>query len=75
MMSGLWSLPGVQNVSDAGGTLSVQGDRQVIAHVGAALVSRGQIPADLTVEIPNLETAMLGLLGHEPAPVLIGASR
>jgi ABC-2 type transport system ATP-binding protein len=75
MMSDLRSLPGVRNVSDTGRALSVQGDRQVIAHVGAALVSRGQIPADLTVEIPNLETAMLGLLSHEPAPALIGASR
>ncbi|HTF11248.1 MAG TPA: ABC transporter ATP-binding protein [Asanoa sp.] len=79
MMSYLRSLPGVRTVSDTGGTLSVQGDRQVIAHVGAALVSRGHIPADLTVEIPNLETAMLGLLSREPAPagapVLIGASR
>ena len=66
MMSYLRSLPAVRTVSGTGGTLSVQGDRQVIAHVGAALVSRGHIPADLTVVIPNLETAMLGLLTSEP---------
>jgi hypothetical protein len=49
-------------VSYAGGRLRVHGARQVIAQVGAELVRRGEIPDDLTVTLPNLESALLGLL-------------
>jgi len=58
----LRGLPGVQDVSYAGGRLRVHGARQVIAQVGAELVRSGEIPDDLTVTLPNLESALLGLL-------------
>jgi hypothetical protein len=41
----------------------VYGGRRVIAFVGADLVRRNHIPEDITVEIPNLESALLGLVG------------
>jgi ABC-2 type transport system ATP-binding protein len=71
-------LPGVRDVSYAGGRVTVHGTRPVIARVGAELVRRDRIPADLAVEIPNLESALLGLLAEASAPApaeLIGASR
>jgi hypothetical protein len=41
----------------------------MIAYVGAALVEAGEVPADLRVEIPDLEAALLGLLdGDAYAP-------
>jgi ABC-2 type transport system ATP-binding protein len=53
-----------------------------IAHVGAWLVARGPVPADLRVEVPDLETALLALLDAGPEMLaaesthdLIGASR
>jgi ABC-2 type transport system ATP-binding protein len=59
----LESLSGVARVSVEGGRVSVNGDRAVIAHVGAWLVNTGAtIPADLTVDIPTLEAALLILL-------------
>ncbi len=76
-------LPGVAQVGRTGGHLTVAGDRTAIAHVGAALVRSGWVPPDLSVRIPTLEDALIGLLeqadrvpsvapGHlEP----IGASR
>jgi ABC-2 type transport system ATP-binding protein len=76
----LLRLPGVHDVSYAGGRFTVHGERQVIARVGADLVRRDRIPDDLAVEIPNLESALLGLLDGPPPPtsvpaVPIGASR
>ena len=75
----LVALQGVQEVSYTDGRFTVHGERQIIARVGAELVRRDRIPDDLTVEIPNLESALLGLLdGPPPASVptvLIGASR
>ncbi len=64
MRSGLRALAGVRAVSCAGGRVTVHGQRQIIAQVGAELVRRGRIPDDLTVEIPNLQSALLGLLGR-----------
>ena len=59
----LESLSGVGRVSVEGGRVAVNGDRAVIAHVGAWLVNTGAtIPADLTVDIPTLEAALLILL-------------
>jgi ABC-2 type transport system ATP-binding protein len=78
MRADLLALPGVADVTCAGGRFTVHGQRQVIARVGAELVHRDQIPDDLTVEIPNLESALLGLLDGPATPVpsvLIGASR
>lgn len=63
----LSSLPGVQDVSRRGDDVAVTGGRAVIAHTGAWLLSRGAVPADLRVEIPDLETALLALLESEAA--------
>jgi ABC-2 type transport system ATP-binding protein len=74
----LAGLPGARDVSYAGGRVTVHGTRAVIARVGAELVRRDRIPPDLAVEIPDLESALLGLLADEPAPAraeLEGASR
>jgi hypothetical protein len=49
-------------VSFADSRVTVSGDRTSIAHVGAALVRNGSVPPDLTVEVPNLEDALIELL-------------
>ncbi|HEU0103835.1 MAG TPA: ABC transporter ATP-binding protein [Mycobacteriales bacterium] len=75
---GLPALPGVREVTRDGATVTVRGQRQAIAHVGAWLVGRGDpVPADLRVDIPDLEQALLALLdGAQPQPAthLIGAA-
>lgn len=79
-------LPGVRDVTCRGGEISVHGDRESIAHVGGWLVGRGPVPADLDIEMPDLETALLALLDgtsvlptpervQDPAHHLIGAVR
>jgi ABC-2 type transport system ATP-binding protein len=55
-------LDGVHEVERAGARVTVRGARPVIAHVGAALVRWGSVPADLSVHVPSLEDALLGLL-------------
>ena len=56
-------LPGVQAVGHAGRTVEVRGDRSVIARVGAWLTTRPEpVPADLDVDLPDLEAALLTLL-------------
>jgi len=55
-------LDGVHEVERAGARVTVRGARPVIAHVGAALVRWGPVPADLSVHVPSLEDALLGLL-------------
>jgi ABC-2 type transport system ATP-binding protein len=55
-------LDGVHEVERAGARVTVRGARTVIAHVGAALVRWGPVPADLSVHVPTLEDALLGLL-------------
>src|SRR6516165_3885052 len=57
----------VQEVEQAGARVTVRGARPVIAHVGAALVRWGPVPADLSVHVPSLEDALLGLLDEGPA--------
>ena len=78
MMADLPTIQGVRAASYGGGRFTVHGDRQIIARVGADLVRRDRIPDDLTVEIPNPESALLGLLDGQPAAtvptVLIGAT-
>jgi ABC-2 type transport system ATP-binding protein len=59
-------LDGVQEVRRLGARVTVQGDRRMIAHVGAALVRWGPVPGDLSVHVPDLEDALLSLLGPEP---------
>jgi ABC-2 type transport system ATP-binding protein len=56
-------LPGVAGVTRDRGQVAVRGDRTAIAHVGAWLVGTGRsIPADLRVDVPDLESALLTLL-------------
>lgn len=78
----LQDVSGVHDVSFAqvAGQVTIRGERSSIAHVGAWLVGRGDIPNDLRVDVPDLEAALLTLL-HGPgtsAPAtdaLIGAIR
>jgi ABC-2 type transport system ATP-binding protein len=73
----LRALPGVGEVVLDDGGVTVSGARQIIAQVGAELVRTGRVPADLRVEVANLETALLSLLESPPSrpePTLIGAS-
>jgi ABC-2 type transport system ATP-binding protein len=55
-------MDGVSDVRTDGTRVTVDGDREVIAYVGAATVRHGVIPADLGVHVPNLDDAMLTLL-------------
>src|SRR5215475_2000226 len=69
-------LDGVAEVQREGARVTVHGDRRMIAYVGAALVRWGPVPADLSVRVPDLEDAMLSLLGTAPAdgaPALAGS--
>ena len=60
-------LDGVREVSRAGTRITVRGHRRIIAYVGAALVRWEPVPADLSVHVPSLEDALLGLLnGDQP---------
>jgi ABC-2 type transport system ATP-binding protein len=67
LLSELELLPGVRGVDVVGGEVLVQGDRTIIAHVGAALVRHGSVPEDLSVQVPDLEAALLGLLAEDEA--------
>lgn len=72
-MAALGRLPGVDAVTHVGGQLMVRGGREVIAHVGAWLVGNAEpIPADLAVEVPDLETALLNLLERPEATTAAG---
>ena len=70
ILDGLRRLDGVREVERDGERVTVHGNRRIIAHVGAELVRRGSVPDDLTVEVPDLETALLGLLGDDRAEAL-----
>jgi ABC-2 type transport system ATP-binding protein len=59
-------LDGVRAVRQSGARVTVDGDRRMIAYVGAALVRHGSVPEDLAVHVPDLNDAMLSLL--EPGP-------
>ncbi len=65
-------LDGVRTVERAGAQVTVRGHRRVIAYVGAALVRWEPVPADLSVHVPSLEDALLGLLDGEPASMPVG---
>ena len=67
LAAALSRLPGVRDVVEASGRVVVHGDRRSIAHVGAELVHRGRVPADLDVALPDLEAALLHLL-DAPTP-------
>jgi hypothetical protein len=65
-------LDGVQEVEQAGSRITVRGHRRIIAYVGAALVRWEPVPADLSVYVPSLEDALLGLLDDAAAGVIPG---
>jgi ABC-2 type transport system ATP-binding protein len=67
LLSSLARLEGVADVGATGGLVTVEGDRRMIAHVGATLVQWGPVPADLSVHVPSLSDALLALLGATPA--------
>ncbi len=69
-LDGLCRLDGVRHVERDGARVSVHGSRRIIAHVGAELVRLGSVPDDLTVEVPDLEAALLGLLDDNRIGVL-----
>lgn len=56
------SLPGVSSVEVRNDELEATGESPMIAHIGAALVSRDQVPASIRVEQPDLESALINLL-------------
>jgi ABC-2 type transport system ATP-binding protein len=58
----LQALPGVTAATVDGDRVTVVGERQCIAHVGAWLVRQGPVPDDLAVDVPDLEAALLALL-------------
>jgi ABC-2 type transport system ATP-binding protein len=64
---GLRRVPGVHRVEVAADRVHVHGDRRAIAEVGAELVRRGDVPFDLDVVLPDLESALLHLL-DTPVP-------
>jgi hypothetical protein len=64
-------LDGVRTVERAGAQVTVRGHRRVIGYVGAALVRWEPVPADLSVHVPSLEDALLGLLNGEPASMAV----
>jgi len=67
MLDEIRQLSGVREVEQAGARVTVHGSRRIIAHVGATLVLWGSVPDDLSVHVPNLDDALLSLLGQEPA--------
>ena len=58
-------LDGVQEVERTGARITVRGHRRIIAYVGAALVRWEPVPDDLSVHVPSLEDALLGLLNGD----------
>jgi ABC-2 type transport system ATP-binding protein len=85
LLDELREVMGVDRVERDGQRATVYGDRQAVAYVGAVLVRHHSVPADLSVQIPTLEDALLGLLEGTAAPTpsddhdraydLIGATR
>lgn len=68
-------LPGVRAVTREQERIVVRGDRQIIAQVGGWLVDQSApVPADLDVDVPDLEAALLTLLDQNAEPAQIGAT-
>ncbi len=65
----LRQVPHVADVIQEGSRYEVRGDGPVLAHVGAALVSRGLEPSDLRAERATLEEVFLILTSNPEAPV------
>ena len=56
------AVPGVRLVQDHGREVEVVGSSPMIAHLGASLVHRQQVPDSLRVVQPNLEDALIDLI-------------
>jgi ABC-2 type transport system ATP-binding protein len=67
LLQELRALDGVREVRRSAARVTVVGRRAVIAYVGAVLVRSGHVPADLDVQVPSLDDAMLTLLNGTPA--------
>jgi ABC-2 type transport system ATP-binding protein len=65
LVDSLCRLPGVRRVDVVADRVELHGDRRSIAHVGAELVRRGNVPTDIDVVLPDLEAALLHLLDAE----------
>ncbi|MET1038674.1 MAG: ABC transporter ATP-binding protein [Aeromicrobium sp.] len=79
-VSGVHDVAFAATSTSTAGQVTVTGTRSSIAHVGAWLVGRGDVPADLRVDVPDLEAALLSLLDdtHQPisaSPEPTGAPR
>ncbi len=59
------SLPGCVGVDEVDGRVTVTGNHETVAHTCALLVELGAVPADLEIEQPSLEDALLPLIGDE----------
>lgn len=59
-------LSGVRGIRRSAARITVVGSRATIAHVGAVLVRYRSVPADLDVQVPSLDDAMLTLLNGAP---------
>ena len=59
----LQSLPGLSEFKRLDGMVELQGERELIAHAGAALVRCGTVPPDLHVTQPSLEDVLLPMIG------------
>lgn len=64
-LSWLTSVTGVTEVAEDRGRFEVRGDGPLLAHVAAALVSRGLAPTDLRAERATLEDVFLSLTQAE----------
>jgi ABC-2 type transport system ATP-binding protein len=58
---------GVDEVHVDTGHVTIHGDRTCIAYLGARMVEGGWVPPDLSVHVPSLEDALLGLLERADA--------
>jgi ABC-type multidrug transport system ATPase subunit len=59
----LKEVPFVHSVSQEDGSVEVDGEGPVLAHIGAALVAHGCAPDDLQVDRMSLEDVFLRLTG------------
>jgi hypothetical protein len=83
LLDELCQLDCVRDLERVGPRVTVTGDRQIIAYVGAALVRHGTVPNDFGVVIPDLEEAVLTMLAEatdadpsaQPADELVGGRR
>jgi ABC-2 type transport system ATP-binding protein len=71
-------LDGVHEVRQAGSRITIRGHRRMVAYVCAVLARWEPVPEDLSICVPSLEDALLGLLEGDSVPVskeLVGGRR